>query len=445
MILRAKWVLPIAGPPIEDGAVVVRDGAIAFVGAARDLDIEDARVRDLGHAALLPGLVNAHSHLELTAMRGLLEMHDFEEWIATLTRVKMTRLTDEDLLDSSLAGALEAVRAGVTCVADTTDSGTPLDALDALGLRGIVYQETFGPDPSQAPESIAKLEEKVARLQERARRRVRVGVSPHAPYMVSADLFGRVARLALDRALPVAIHAAESSDEERFLGDGSGTFGARFERRGISWTPPGLSTIAWLSELGVLATRPLLIHAVRASDDDLSRVAEAGAGVAHCPKSNAKLGHGVAPLGAMLDRGIAVGLGTDSVASNNLCDMLDEARAATLAARARAGDAAALTARDALALATIGGARALGIDEQVGTLEIGKRADLCAVDLSGLHASPVYDVEAALVFSASARDVALTVVDGETLYDRDASEQTALDEPRLLARLGEVRARAVAP
>jgi 5-methylthioadenosine/S-adenosylhomocysteine deaminase len=436
----------VAGEPIEDGAVLVTGCAIAAVGRADEVVApEGVEVRDLGEVALLPGLVNAHSHLELTVMRGLLEDLPFRDWIARLTDVKLNRLDTGDLLDSSRLGALEAVSSGITCLGDTCDTGLALDALREAGLRGVVFQETFGPDQAQAGESTRKLIDKVAALEERAGRdgRVRVGVSPHAPYTVSAELFGRVARLALDRGLPVAIHAAESEAEERFVRAGEGPFAEGLARRGISWEAPGRSTISYLAALGVLETRPLLVHAVRATEEDLELVAEAGARIAHCPKSNAKFGHGVAPLAAMLARGITVGLGTDSVVSNNVCDMLDELRAAALFARAAARDAKALGARRALELATLGGARALGLDGEVGTLEPGKRADLCAVSLAGLHAQPVYDPETAVVFSASARDVALTVADGRVVFDRAAPERfPTLDARRLGARLAEIRRKA---
>jgi 5-methylthioadenosine/S-adenosylhomocysteine deaminase len=353
----------------------------------------------------------------------------------------MTQLSTDDLLDSARIGALEAVRAGVTTCGDTCDTGLALEALVEAGIGGIVFQEVFGPDPAQAADSIARLDEKVARLEARAgdRARVRIGLSPHAPYTVSAELFGAVARFARERNLPVAIHAAESAAEEAYVRDGVGPFADRLAARGIATTARGASTISYLADLGVLESRPLLIHAVRATDADLDAVAASGSRIAHCPKSNAKFGHGVARLRAMRERGIDVGLGTDSVASNNVVDMLDEARAAVLLARATSRDAGALRAHDALALATQGGARALGLDDEIGSLEAGKRADFCAVALDGLHTLPVYDVETALVFSATARDVALTVAAGRVVFDRDAATQTLLDEARLVVRLGEIR------
>ena len=448
MLYRAKWVVPIASEPIHDGAVVVRGDRIVAVGPAEELagTLAPFEVRDLGEAALLPGFVNAHSHLELTVMRGLLEEADFRAWITRLTDIKLNRLTGDDLLDSARLGALEAVRSGVTCCGDTCDSGLALDALLEGGIRGVVYQEVFGPEPAQAGESLARLAEKVARLTDRAgdSGRVRVGVSPHAPFTVSADLFRGVAAFASERELPVAIHAAESEAEQRFMLEGTGPFADRFAERGIAWTPPGVSTIAYLADLGVLDCKPLLVHAVQASEADVEAIARSGSRVAHCPKSNAKFGHGVAPVARLLARGVTVALGTDSVASNNVVDMLDEARAAVLMARASGRDAGALSARRALALATLDGARALGLEAEIGSLEAGKRADMCAISLDGLHAAPVYDVETTLVFSTSARDVALTICGGRVVFDASSLAPTLFDEPRLWARMREIRARIAA-
>jgi 5-methylthioadenosine/S-adenosylhomocysteine deaminase len=352
-------------------------------------------------------------------------------------------MTADDLIDSARLGALEALRAGVTTCADTCDSGAALDALIEAGLGGTVYQEIFGPSPEQAIDSMRKLEEKVAALEERrgVNGMVRVGVSPHAPYTVSAALFERVTEFALATNRPVAIHAAESEPEELLVRSGKGYFAERLAGRGIHWETPGTSTIEYLKCIGVLDSKPLLIHAVRATDDDLESVFASGSSIVHCPKSNAKFGHGVARVADMRRRGIPVGLGTDSVASNNVCDLLDEGRVAVFAARAVGCDPEALTARDAIRMATLDGARALGVNSEIGSLEPGKRADLCCVSLSGLHASPVYDVETALVFSTSRHDVTMTMAAGRILHDASGGSECGLDEERLRARLGEIHRR----
>lgn len=418
-LYRATWVLPVSSPPIAGGAVGVDGGAIAYVGpAAQAGAFAPERTVDLGRAVLLPGLVNAHSHLELTAFRGLLDDLPFVEWIRTLTRLKYRIFAPADYEASVLWGALECLRAGVTTVGDTGDSGAQVAGMTKAGLRGIFYQETFGPNAADAEGAVMALSKRVRALKEQAGPRVAVGISPHAPYTVSDRLFGMLAKWAIRDGLDVAIHAAESESETRLVRDGEGAFAEGLKQRGIAFRPRGVSALAYLERVGAMEGGPLLIHAVQAGDDDLARVAARGARIAHCPRSNAKLGHGAAPLAAMRRAGVAVGLGSDSVASNNVVDLFTEMRDAVLGARARERAAQVLSAADALDMATRGGAAALKMGDRIGTLEAGKRADLCAVALAGPHLWPCVDPVSALVFSATAADVILTAVDGEVLYER---------------------------
>ena len=413
----ARWVLPVTSPPIRDGAVVVTaDGLIAGVCAAAKAPAH-ARIEPLGDVALIPGLVNVHAHPELTAFRGLLEDRTFERWIPDLVGLKRTaRLTPEDYEVAALWACAEALANGITTLAATEDSAASLPALIATHMRGIVYQEVFGPSPAVAAEAVGLLSTKVAALRSRETELVRVGVSPHAPYTVSDELYRRTAQLALAESLPVAVHAAEAHVEELLVRDARGPFAESLRGRGIPVQPRARSTIALLERTGVLETRPLVIHAVRVDDEDIAALAGAGAPVAHCPVANARLGHGIAPITEMLDAGITVALGTDSVASNNRLDILEEARTAQLFQRARTGSADVLDAERLLRMATIDGARALGLDHRIGSLEPGKEADLCAVALDRPHTSPVNEPYAALLLAARGSDVVLTAVRGRVLY-----------------------------
>jgi len=435
-IYSARWVVPVSAPPIENGAVAVEKQQIVGVGRQAEIveRFPDFRVETFGEAVIIPGLVNTHTHLELTAFRGYLENEetDFFAWLRKLTFARLERMTPDDIRVSATWGACEAVRAGITCVGDASDSAMmSMHALRDVGLRGVVYQESFGPDPKLAAENFDKLKARVHELRAIENDLVRAGVSPHAPYTVCGPQLELIAELAQSERLPLMMHAAESEAEELFLREGCGPFAEGLARRSITWNAPRVSSIQYLKQRGILDTRPLLAHCIRVDDADIETLKRAGAKVAHCPKSNAKLGHGRAPFAKFIAEGIAAGLGSDSVASNNTCDILDEARFATLLSRA---GGVRIEAEEALRAATIGGARCF--DFEVGQLKEGYQADLAIVSLAGVHQTPSYDPVATLIFASSGRDVILTVVAGREVF-RDG-RVVGVDEERLRARIIEI-------
>ena len=425
ILYRSRWVLPISRPSFEDGVVGVENGRIAWVGPAREAP--PGETVSLGNCALMPGLVNVHTHLELTAMRGWLEDLSFRKWIIRLTKARRDVLDRDRLLASARLGIAEGLLAGITTYADTCESGVVHEAMRGMGVRGVMYLEVFGPQPEQSQSALRDLVERLAPLRGSDTALVRSGISPHAPYSVSDELFAGAARLAIEERLPIAVHAAESEAEQRLVTEGQGDFADALRARGIEVQPRAASTIALLERAGVLRARPLLIHCVRAGRDDVTRIVDHGCSVAHCPASNAKLGHGIADLGGWLDAGVSVGLGSDSVASNNRMDVLDEARLAVLLARATQRRWDTLSATLGLELATIRGASALGLEGEIGTLEPGKSADLAAFPLEGLDAQPVQDPESALLFATSGRGARLVLVAGRELV-RDGRLVRGVDD-----------------
>lgn len=422
-ILTADHVLPISSPPIKDGFVAIDGDTIHAVGEQAELGSQfaDAEIVELGNAAILPGFVNCHSHLEITAMRNQLDdvEHDFATWLLKLNSIR-AELSEDELLSAAIVGAREGARAGVTCFGDIGRNGNVgLTAIKEVGLRGVVFQETeFSPDNRTANDDFLALATKFEALKGEETHLVSIGISPHSPYTVSSQLFELIAQYAIINRVPLSIHAAESLAEVELLTRGTGFFSEVYERFELEWYSPHSSPIEYLDRLGVLSTRPLLGHCVHVSDDDIRRIESSGSSIAHCPKSNAKFGHGAAPLEKFLNSGIIVGLGSDSVASNNLCDIIEESRFAALTARNRDDSNRFIQAGEMLRIVTLGGAEALGLDDKIGSLEVGKQADVAVISLEHQSMMPLGDVESAIVFSASGRDVSDTYVAGTSVYSK---------------------------
>ena len=409
--LAASWVLPIGRPPIRRGAVLLdARGRIAEVGpdagVARPAGVP---TEQLEGAALIPGLVNAHTHLELTGLDAAVADPDFPAWIRRVIALKAGRAPAQ-VLEEARRGVVEGWSAGVTTVADTGDSGAVVQALAELGGSGIAYHEIFGPDPATVHQRLEEYRRRFDELRAFTTRRVRLGVSPHAPYSVSGQLYAAVAAWARSEGLPLAVHVAESAEEEELVARGAGPFAEQWRARGI--VPPagrGTTPVEWLERHGVLGGRTLCIHAVRVDGGDIARLAAHRCGVAHCPRSNRRHAGREAPLKALLDAGLPVGVGTDSVASVNPLDLLAEAREA----RRLAG----LDAAAALELCTRSAARAIGLDDEVGALAPGKWGDIVAVSTPA--AADGTGAEEAVL--ASGRDTVLaTWLSGREVYRADS-------------------------
>ncbi|HET7791129.1 MAG TPA: amidohydrolase family protein [Gemmatimonadales bacterium] len=370
--LRAGTVHPVTAPPISDGAVLVDGGRIVAVGpASRILSPAGAGNLEFPEAELVPGLVNCHTHLELTHLAGRNGEPDFARWIRRVRELKDETPAPE-FRRAAEAGIRDGWSRGVTTFADTGSTGAPLEAMAALDARGIYYQEVFGPDPAQCDAGLADMDQALARLRPLASAPLRrLGVSPHAPYTVSAPLYRAVALRARAAELPIAVHLAESREETEFVRDGTGPFAEALARRGIEVAAQRRSPVQYLLQLGVIRRGTLCIHCVQVDQADVASLALAGAAVAHCPRSNAAHGHGSAPLASLRGAGVRVGLGTDSAASVGDVELRAEA--------AHAG----LAGADALRMLTLEGARALDWDEEIGSIEAGKAADLAVFPAGG--------------------------------------------------------------
>jgi cytosine/adenosine deaminase-related metal-dependent hydrolase len=449
MILSGRWVVPVSSPVLEKGAIVVEGSRIVDSGPVQTIRERYLHhsLRDFPDSVLLPGLVNVHSHLELTVLRGYLEGMDFWTWIRTLTRAKYELLSREDIWHSALLGAVEAVHAGITTVGDPMDIGVCLEAVLMAGLRGVLYQEVFSPKPEEADLALESLQTKLQELEARTghwperQGRVRLGVSPHAPYTVSGPLFRKVCAFARSRNLRICIHLAESEAESQLLRDGTGPIQDAYRERGIVWNPPCCTPVEYLQQLGILGPSILLVHCIRLAPSDYVILKDHGVSVAHCPKSNWRLGHGFMNLKEMWRHGIPLGLGSDSMASNNAMDLFEEMRFAlanpTLFDKSLSDAPGIPSAADALRLATLGSAEALRLSEEIGSLDVGKQADVIAVDLSKPHLLPVFSPVDTLVYSARASDVHFVMVAGEVLLDE--GRMSTVSVPPLYSQIQKVR------
>ncbi|HEU5279773.1 MAG TPA: amidohydrolase family protein [Gaiellaceae bacterium] len=430
-VLSADWVLPIEGPPIEGGAVVIEAGRVAAVGHASELGA-GTRYDD---SVILPGFVNAHSHLEYAVYGGFGDgLGDFADWILLHVERK-ARIGWDEYVDIARLGAAHCLASGVTTVGDCSYSGAAAVACADLGLRGTVYLEVFGAEPAPALERFATVRD---RVQGSFSDRVRPGISPHAPYSASLELYRACAEL----GLPVATHLSESPAEVKYLLTGEGPWGAYSD---LLVDPPGATGTRLLAAAGLLGPDVVAAHCVVVDDDEIDLLAASGTGVAHCPRSNGALGCGVAPLAELRAAGARVGVGTDSPASAPSFDFFEELRSAVLFARARVTRPDVLSAAEALELGTLGSARALGLDGEIGSLAPGKRADLTVISLTGSPHLPWEDPAAAVVFGGSPDRVLATYVDGEARYERGGMEWQELTAAAHSARRAMLAPRAVRP
>jgi 5-methylthioadenosine/S-adenosylhomocysteine deaminase len=424
MLLLARYVLPVSGPHIEDGGVVVHDGAIVAVGTREELiaAYPTDEIRDYGLAVLMPGFIDLHTHFEYASFRGVVNDLPYSRWKMQVMRLEEL-LTEQDWKNSAVLGAVESVRSGITTFADVTDSGTSVAPASQAGLRGVIYREVSTMDKSQVRNVVDAALADVAAWQDQVNPELlTIGIAPHSPYSCHPTLFKTVANEAGERGLPVALHLAGSKDEYDFIKYGSSSLGQDYRAQSgwsdVVWLPTGVSPVQYIYQWGILEVPNVLaVHCVHVDPLDVDTLARNDVAVAYCARCNLKLGMGIAPLQSFLEHGLRVGIGTDSPASNSTMDFFDEMRIGLLVQRGLAGEATFYRAKQFVRMATLEAARALRIDHLVGSLEPGKRADIIAVDLSRSHQVPTQDPYGAIVHTSNQEDVVMTMVDGRMLFE----------------------------
>ena len=405
MLLCAQYVLPITSEPIHNGAVLVRDGAIRDVGDAAMLKLRypDEEVSDFGQAAILPGFVDLHTHLENAVMRGIVHDVPYATWIMTMRELS-AKMDVADWYDSAILGGLESLSSGITTVADITTSGASCTAMQKLGMRGVVYREVGAMDRRRVGFAMHQAENDLAHWQEEVDSdRLTIGLAPSSLFTCNPEIFRKVAQLASKENLPVALRLAGDREECDFVRYGSSPFSVhsmdttRCYVEVPPWLPTGTTPVNYVLNWGAFESdNVMMVHGVYVDDHDVAKLKEYDVSVASCPRINAQLGMGVAPLAEFLNNGLRVGLGTDGPAATDSTDMISEMHTGMLIQRA-VNPRSFMKSSTMLEMATIGGARALRMDDKVGSLEVGKLADVIAVDLSGSHQTPATDPVSAVV------------------------------------------------
>lgn len=402
VILAPQWIAPVAPDPrvLTGHAVLVEDGRIAELASFDALRERhpDVPLTLLPGQLLVPGFVNLHTHAAMSLLRGVADDLPLHDWLRKRIWPLEGKLVSRAFVrDGALLAAYEMLMGGTTCFNDMyffpEESVAAARQLGMRSMQGIIVIEFPSAYASDAGDYLRKGLE----LRDRHRDDPMVGfcLAPHAPYTVSDETLKRVAVLARELGLPIHTHVHETAGE---IEESQSRHGKRPLQR--------------LDALGLLGPELIAVHAVHLDDNDLRLLATAGASVAHCPHSNLKLASGIAPVARMVESGIRVGLGTDGSASNNRLDLLQEARTAALLAKGSSGQADAWPAAQVLRALTLDAAAALGLDDRIGSIEAGKRADLVAVDLSAPELSPVFDPVSQLVYAAGREHVQHVWIDG---------------------------------
>jgi 5-methylthioadenosine/S-adenosylhomocysteine deaminase len=404
--------------------IAIRGNRIAALRPTGEIQPDQATeiIAGAGRAAL-PGLVNTHAHAAMVLFRGSAEDVPIEIWFNDYIWSMEANLTAEDIYWGALLAAVELIEGGVTTVADHYFAMDQVaQAIATSGLRGELAWTMFGQDDGKR--ELEQAAEFATQWHGSASGRIQVWLGPHAPYTCSPDFLRLVAAQAKQLELGCHIHVSETAGQVE-----------------ASLAQHGVTPIQLLDRLGLLDGPALCAHAAHATAEDIALLAERGASVAHCPKTFLKLAAGIAPVVAMRERGLAVGLGSDGAASNNTLDIWEQMRLAAMLQKHERADARVLPIPDALAMATCEGARAIGQVDSLGRLAPGYLADLILVRLDGTHTQPVHDVGAALVYAARASDVDTTIVDGTVLMRN--RQLLTLDKPAILREVTARSARLV--
>lgn len=420
-LLEARWIIPVEpfGTVLSHHAIAINQGIIQAIlpnAEAQSRFAPDERIILGGHA-LIPGLVNLHTHAAMSLMRGMADDLPLMEWLNNIWPAETRHVDAGFVFDGTRLACAEMLRGGITCFNDMYFfPDASVQAVLASGMRAAIGMIIIDFPTAYASDADDYLAKGLALRDEYGHHTLlSFCFAPHAPYTVSDKVFASILTYAEQLDLPIHIHLHETDDEIR-----------------TSLKVNGVRPIERLHKLGLLGPNLIAVHMVHLTSDEIGLMAQQGCTVAHCPSSNLKLASGFAPIASLLSKGVNVGLGTDGAASNNRLDMFEEMRFAALLAKGQSGRADVMPAYQSLQMATLNGARALGLGALTGSLAVGKAADITAVDFSSLELSPCYDPVSHLVYAAGREHVSHVWVNGKMLLND--GELTTLNERELLLR-----------
>ncbi len=405
IIIRGGTVVAMDGTSrvIENGAVAVKGERIVAVGATSEIVARYTASRTINAAGkvVMPGLINTHTHVPMVLFRGIADDLVLMEWLQKYIFPAEAKNVDEQFVRwGTRLGCLEMIQGGTTTFVDMYYYESAIaEETASAGMRAVLGETVLdfpAPDNKTWDAAIAYAEKFIAKWKGHAL--ITPAIAPHAPYTVSTDHLKQTHSISERLGVPLITHIAEDQAEVK-------TIQERY----------GASSVAYLDRIGLLDERVIAAHMVWPTSDDISTLAKRHVGVGHCPQSNMKLAAGAAPVPAMLKAGVAVGLGTDGAASNNDLNLWEEIDSAAKLHKFTSKDPTVINAREALEMATIGGARAIHLDKEIGSLDAGKRADLIIVDLESAHQTPVYNVYSELVYATKASDVETVIINGKVV------------------------------